>query len=182
MASHHHVCRGLPGAGAWSSLDRAARCIANRIRSLRRCCKIALWSTSIVGSRSAGSGRRPGWASSNARPSITGPSALPSHRPSGSRSSATLITGLRLFFEVLEGETATAVERSEEIVLTLSKAKVARLQELRAEIPSVLFSSPVMGPAFDVEADFALCQLAILQGTELDRRQASHPPDRPVAN
>ena len=98
------------------------------------------------------------------------------------RSRATLITGLRLFFEVLDGVTATAVKRSEEMVLALSRSNVARLRELRAEIPSVPFSSPVLGPAFDAEADFALCQLAILQGTELDRRQASHPPDRPVAN
>ena len=98
------------------------------------------------------------------------------------RSRATLITGLRLFFEVLEGVTASAVKRSEEMVLALSRSNVARLRELRAEIPSVPFSSPVLGPAFDAEADSALCQLAILQGTELDRRQASHPPDRPVAN
>jgi hypothetical protein len=84
-----------------------------------------------------------------------------------SRSRAALITGLRLFFEVLEEETATAVERTQEIVLTLSRAKVARLQEVRAEIPSALFSSPLLGPAIDAEADFALCRLAIPQSTEL---------------
>jgi hypothetical protein len=85
------------------------------------------------------------------------------------RSRATLITSLRSFFEVLKGATATVVERSEVIVLNLSKENSDRLQEHRAELPADLFLPPVLGPAFDAEADFASRRLAILQSTELGR-------------
>jgi serine/threonine protein kinase len=85
------------------------------------------------------------------------------------RSRATLITSLRSFFEVLNGAAATVVERSEDIVLTLSKANADRLQAHRAVLPADLFLPPVLGPAFDAEADFASRRLAILQGTELGR-------------
>jgi hypothetical protein len=90
-----------------------------------------------------------------------------------SRSRATLITSLRSFFDLLKDATATVVERSEDVVLTLSNTNANRLQVQRAGIPEDLFLPPVLGPAFDAEADFATRRLQILQlqGRELGQFQ-----------
>jgi hypothetical protein len=71
-----------------------------------------------------------------------------------------LIVGLRSFFEVLRGAVASARERTDDRIMILPGAMCDRLRESRALIPPVLSIAPVLGPAFEVEADSMLRRLA----------------------
>jgi hypothetical protein len=85
---------------------------------------------------------------------------LPESQDRWSRSRRTLIARLRSFFEVLRGAMASSRERAGDLSLVLSGATCDRLRESRALIPPDLSRAPVLGPAFEVEADAALRRLA----------------------
>jgi hypothetical protein len=77
-----------------------------------------------------------------------------------SQSRATLIPSVRSFFEVLGGAMGTAQERTEHMIIILSKVGFDDLQQRRAMIPTVPFTAPLLGPAFSAEADSILRRLA----------------------
>jgi hypothetical protein len=85
---------------------------------------------------------------------------LPESQDVWSRSRATLIARLRSFFEVLRGAVASVRERMDDRIMVLPGATCDRLREYRALIPPVLTTGPVLGPAFEVEADSTLRRLA----------------------
>ena len=85
---------------------------------------------------------------------------LPESQDRWSRSRATLIAGLRSFFEVLRGAMASARERTGGLIVVLPSAMRDRLRASRALIPDVLSTAPVLGPAFEVEADSMRRRLA----------------------
>jgi hypothetical protein len=85
---------------------------------------------------------------------------LPESQDHWSRSRLTLIARLRSFFEVLRGAMASARERRDDRILILPSTTCDRLREYRALIPPVLSPAPVLGPAFEVEADSMLRRLA----------------------
>jgi serine/threonine protein kinase len=85
---------------------------------------------------------------------------LPESQDRWSRSRLTLIARLRSFFEVLRGAVASARGRMDDRIMTLPGATCDRLREYRALIPPVLSTAPVLGPAFEVEADSMLRRLA----------------------
>jgi hypothetical protein len=55
---------------------------------------------------------------------------------------------------------ASAQERTEDMIMILPRATCDRLREYRALIPPVLSTAPVLGPAFELEADSMLRRLA----------------------
>jgi hypothetical protein len=85
---------------------------------------------------------------------------LPESQDRWSRSRVALIVGLRSFFEVLRGAVVSARERTDDRIMILPSATCDRLRESRALIPPVLSIAPVLGPAFEVEADSMLHRLA----------------------
>jgi hypothetical protein len=84
---------------------------------------------------------------------------LPESQECWSRSRATLIARLRSFFAVLQGAMTSARERMNDWIMILPSATCNRLRESRALIPPVLSTAPVLGPAFEVEADSMLRRL-----------------------
>jgi serine/threonine protein kinase len=85
---------------------------------------------------------------------------LPESQDRWSRSRLTLVAGLRSFFELLRAAMASARERTGEMILFLPGATRDRLRAYRSLIPPVLTTAPVLGPAFEVEADSILRRLA----------------------
>jgi hypothetical protein len=85
---------------------------------------------------------------------------LPESQDRWSRSRLTLIARLRSFFEVLRGALASARGRMDDRIMALPGATCDRLREHRAQIPPVLSTAPVLGPAFEVEANSMLRRLA----------------------
>jgi serine/threonine protein kinase len=85
---------------------------------------------------------------------------LPESQDRWSRSRLTLVARLRSFFEVLRGAVASARERMDDRIMILPRPTCDRLREYRALIPPVLSTAPVLGPAFEVEADSMLRRLA----------------------
>jgi hypothetical protein len=84
---------------------------------------------------------------------------LPESQDRWSRSRLTLIASLRAFFEVLREAVMSARERMDDRIMILPGATCDRLREYRALIPPVLSTAPVLGPAFEVEADSMLRRL-----------------------
>jgi hypothetical protein len=77
-----------------------------------------------------------------------------------SRSRGAHIARLRSFFEVLRGAMASTLERTDDRIMILRSSTCDRLRESRALIPPVLCTAPILGPAFEVEADSMLRRLA----------------------
>ena len=86
---------------------------------------------------------------------------LPESQDRWSRSRVTLIARLRSFFKVLRGAMTSARERMDDRIMILPSATCDRLREDRALIPPVLSTAPVLGPAFEVEADSMLRRLEL---------------------
>jgi serine/threonine protein kinase len=108
---------------------------------------------------------------------------LPESQDRWSRSRLTLIASLRSFFEVLREAMRSAQERMDDRIMILPGATCDRLREYRALIPPVLSTAPVLGPAFEVEADSMLCRLttcglsnSIAVSAEDHSRNSSHGP------
>jgi serine/threonine protein kinase len=106
---------------------------------------------------------------------------LPESQDRWSRSRLTLIARLRSFFEVLRGAMASARERTEDMIMILPRATCDRLREYRALIPPVLSTAPVLGPAFEVEADSMLRRLASRGSRQADQPEGGQQgPSRPT--
>jgi hypothetical protein len=106
---------------------------------------------------------------------------LPESQDRWSRSRLTLIAHLRSFFEILRGAVASARERKDDRIMVLPGATCDRLREDRALIPPVISTAPVLGPAFEVEADSMLRRLttcgirdSVAVWAEDHRRNSSH--------
>jgi serine/threonine protein kinase len=85
---------------------------------------------------------------------------LPEAQDRWSRSRATLIGLLQSFFEVLRGPMASARARTDDLVMALPRTACDRLRETRALIPPAFSMAPILGPAFELEADSMLRRLA----------------------
>jgi hypothetical protein len=99
---------------------------------------------------------------------------LPESQDRWSRSRSTLIARLRSFFEVLGGAMESARERREDRILILPRATCDRLREDRALIPPELSAAPVLGPAFEVEADSMLRRLASRGSRPAEQPEGGH--------
>jgi hypothetical protein len=85
---------------------------------------------------------------------------FPESQDRWSRLRLALIAGLRTFFEVLRGPMGSARDQMEDRIISLPGATCDRLREYRALIPPGISTAPVLGPAFEVEADSILRRLA----------------------
>jgi serine/threonine protein kinase len=81
---------------------------------------------------------------------------LPESQVLWSRSRAALIARLRAFFEVLGGAMASARVRAQDRILILSTGTCVHLREARTLIPAAISPAPILGPAFEAEADSIL--------------------------
>jgi hypothetical protein len=109
---------------------------------------------------------------------------LPESQNRWSRSRLTLIACLRSFFEVLRGPMGSAREQMEDRIISLPGATCDRLREYRALVLPALSTAPVLGPAFEVEADSILRRLAsrglsssVAVWAEDYNRTSAHGPD-----
>src|SRR5262249_24765198 len=90
---------------------------------------------------------------------------LPESQARWSRSRSALVACLRAFFEVLGGALDSAGLRAEDRILVLSRETCDRLREARAVIPAVCFTTPILGPALEAEADSIVRRHRILRNT-----------------
>jgi serine/threonine protein kinase len=100
---------------------------------------------------------------------------LPESQERWSRSRATLIARLQPFFEVLRGAMPSVRERTDDLSVSLPITTCDRLRGDRALIPPDLFRAPVLGPAFEVEADSMLRRLAGRGLGRADRPEGDRP-------